>query len=163
MGVKCSAVINSFLTGINLAVILLVIVVGFYFGKFSNWTTREGGFLPFGLSGVMSGAATCFYAYVGFDCIATSGEEAQEPAKSIPIATILAMSVVSLGKSLQLDDNSMGCADTTFAFPFLLNVVSGNFSVHSRERGTHTNGSLLGYQSKCSSSGRVCRSRLALG
>lgn len=100
LGVKRSAVINSFLTGINLAVILLVIVVGFYFGKFRNWSSPEGGFLPFGMSGVISGAATCFYAYVGFDCIATSGEEAREPAKSIPIATVLAMSVVSLGDDL---------------------------------------------------------------
>lgn len=98
-GVKSSALINSFLTGVNMSVILLVIVVGFYFGKFSNWSNQgNGGFLPFGFSGVMTGAATCFYAYVGFDCIATSGEEAQEPSKSIPIATIFAMSVVSIGK-----------------------------------------------------------------
>ena len=95
-GVKCSALINSCLTGINLAVIVVVIIVGFSFGKLDNWSPHKiGGFLPFGLSGVISGAATCFYAYVGFDCIATSGEEAQEPCKSIPIATILAMTIVS--------------------------------------------------------------------
>lgn len=100
-GVKSSALINSFLTGVNMTVILLVIVVGFYFGKFSNWSNHgEGQFLPYGFSGVISGAATCFYAYVGFDCIATSGEEAQEPAKSIPIATVFAMSIVSLGKEI---------------------------------------------------------------
>ncbi|KAL1137853.1 hypothetical protein AAG570_009549 [Ranatra chinensis] len=96
-GVKGSAVVNSLLTIVNLAVMVLVIVIGFYYADFGNWTHEGGGFLPYGFSGVVAGAATCFYAFVGFDSIATSGEEARDPSFSIPVATILSMMFVCLG------------------------------------------------------------------
>ncbi|XP_060521720.1 cationic amino acid transporter 4 isoform X2 [Cylas formicarius] len=97
IGVKGSAVVNSMLTIINLSVMALVIVMGFYYADQENWTSRSGGFLPFGFGGVIAGAATCFYAFVGFDSIATSGEEAKNPSFSIPVATIISMGVVMLG------------------------------------------------------------------
>ncbi|XP_058810798.1 cationic amino acid transporter 4 isoform X2 [Phymastichus coffea] len=97
LGVKCSAAVNSLLTLVNLGVMGLVIVLGFYHGDLANWNYRGTGFLPFGMTGVFAGAATCFYAFVGFDSIATSGEEARTPGRSIPLATGLSMAIVTVG------------------------------------------------------------------
>uniref|UniRef100_A0A914VEE8 Amino acid permease/ SLC12A domain-containing protein n=1 Tax=Plectus sambesii TaxID=2011161 RepID=A0A914VEE8_9BILA len=48
-----------------------------------------------GFNGVLAGAASCFFAYIGFDGLATAGEEASDPGRSIPIATFVSMSIVT--------------------------------------------------------------------
>ncbi|NWX03179.1 CTR3 protein, partial [Caloenas nicobarica] len=106
-GVSESALVNKIFTAVNLVVLGFVVIAGFVKGDIKNWQLSEkdyinrsdvskkafgsGGFVPFGLEGILTGAATCFYAFVGFDCIATTGEEARNPQRSIPIGIIVSL------------------------------------------------------------------------
>lgn len=107
VGVKESSVLNNIFTCINLVTVLVVIVAGGMNCDPANWSIKkedipegvrggEGGFMPYGIAGVMAGAAKCFFGFVGFDCVATTGEEAINPKRNIPLSIVISLIIIFL-------------------------------------------------------------------
>uniref|UniRef100_A0A672YQR0 Cationic amino acid transporter C-terminal domain-containing protein n=1 Tax=Sphaeramia orbicularis TaxID=375764 RepID=A0A672YQR0_9TELE len=94
-GVQVSSYLNHIFSTISMGVIIFILVFGFVLAEPANWSQKEGGFAPFGLSGILAGSATCFYAFVGFDVIASSSEEAKNPQKAVPIATAISLGLAA--------------------------------------------------------------------
>ncbi|XP_070372963.1 cationic amino acid transporter 4-like isoform X1 [Equus asinus] len=94
-GARVSSWLNRTFSAISLVIILFIISLGFVLAHPHNWSTEEGGFAPFGVSGIMTGAATCFYAFAGFAAIAASSEEAQNPKQAVPMAIAISAGLVA--------------------------------------------------------------------
>ena len=104
LGIKCSTRFSAIFVVVNILLLCFVTVCGIAFGHISNWTANwtsvevdatVGGFMPFGWAGVLTGAATCFWAFSGFEMISCAVEESHSPQRHIPLATLLTMLIVT--------------------------------------------------------------------
>ena len=78
---------------IKVSVVLFVIALGFRYVNFANWGHDWSTFAPFGFSGVGAGAAYIFFAYIGFDAVSTTAQEARNPQRDLPIGIIVSLLV----------------------------------------------------------------------
>jgi APA family basic amino acid/polyamine antiporter len=92
IGIKESARTNGIIVVIKLAVVATLIGVGWMYINRANYVPyipkNTGEFGHFGLSGIMMGAGTIFFAYIGFDAVSTAAQEAKNPQKDMPIGII---------------------------------------------------------------------------
>jgi APA family basic amino acid/polyamine antiporter len=92
IGVRESARFNAAMVTIKLVAVLFFIVVGAGYVKPANWSP----FAPYGWSGIMTGAAVVFFAYIGFDAVSTTAEEAKNPARDLPIGIISSLVICTI-------------------------------------------------------------------
>jgi APA family basic amino acid/polyamine antiporter len=125
LGIKLSSRVTSVIVAIKIVIVLLVIAVGVFYVKAVNYTpfvppsepSEAGsgwtapliqtlfGFAPstFGVGGILAGAAIVFFAFIGFDIVATAAEETKDPRKDLPrgiVGSLVICTVLYVGVSL---------------------------------------------------------------
>ena len=111
-GTKDSAKMAGLMVFIKLAVIALFVFAGIFFVKPENWTP----FAPNGAAGIFAGAFLIFFAYIGFDALATAAEECKNPQKDLPvgiIGSLIITTIVYVSVALVMT----GLQDTSSAVP----------------------------------------------
>jgi APA family basic amino acid/polyamine antiporter len=92
IGVRESARFNAVMVAIKVAAVLFFIAVGYAKVDTSNWSP----FAPYGWSGIMGAGAVVFFAYIGFDAVSTTAEEARNPQRDLPIGIIASLVICTV-------------------------------------------------------------------
>jgi basic amino acid/polyamine antiporter, APA family len=96
VGIKESARFNATIVVIKVAVVLFVIGLGAMYVSPGNWGNSWKTFAPFGFSGIGAGAAYIFFAYIGFDAVSTTAQEAKNPQRDLPIGIIASLVICTV-------------------------------------------------------------------
>ncbi len=96
IGIKESAKFNSTIVVIKVAVVLFVLALGAKYVNHGNWGHDWHTFAPYGFSGIGAGAAYIFFAYIGFDAVSTTAQEAKNPQRDLPIGIIASLTICTL-------------------------------------------------------------------
>lgn len=92
IGIRESKKSTNAMVIFKLAVIGLVIVLGFFYVDTQNWNP----FMPNGFTGVLKGVSAVFYAYIGFDAISTTAEECENPQRDLPRGMIYSLIICTV-------------------------------------------------------------------
>ena len=91
-GIRISSRANIVMVVVTITVLLVVIAVGATEVSTANWDP----FFPFGLGGVIGGAALVFFAFIGFDIVATTAEEARKPQRDMPRGILGSLAITTV-------------------------------------------------------------------
>ena len=96
IGIKESARFNATIVVVKVAVVLFVIGLGARYISTSNWGSDWASYAPHGFAGIGAGAAYIFFAYIGFDAVSTTAQEAKNPRRDLPIGMILSLAICTV-------------------------------------------------------------------
>jgi APA family basic amino acid/polyamine antiporter len=96
VGIKESARFNATIVTIKVAVVLFVIALGARYINSGNWGTDWHSYAPHGFAGIGAGAAYIFFAYIGFDAVSTTAQEAKNPQRDLPIGMIASLAICTV-------------------------------------------------------------------
>jgi len=91
IGIQESAKFNSAIVFIKVTVVLFIIGLGIKYINPDYWGSSWSTFAPFGFAGIGAAAGYIFFAYIGFDAISTTAQEAKNPQRDLPIGIILSL------------------------------------------------------------------------
>lgn len=96
IGIKESARFNATIVVIKVAVVLFVIGLGMRYIEKANWGTDWHSYAPHGFAGIGAGAAYIFFAYIGFDAVSTTAQEAKNPQRDLPIGMMVSLAICTV-------------------------------------------------------------------